>query len=159
MRTLAEFIGIIAVVLSLLVVAFELRQSNRIAIGNAELAVSALNAEVNRVIFDSEDNDELFVKLTSKDPNLSPEEHQKAIQVAYLQLNRWFATERSFDNGLISEVSFLIEMDDVTVLFQRFPGLAPILVNILESYPTASERSPSAMGVHIQNEAKRHLIN
>ena len=146
-----------AVVLSLLVVAFELRQSNRIAIGNAELAVSALNAEVNRVIFESDEIDELYVKLTSRAPNLNPEEQQKAIQIAYLQLNRWFASERSFNNGLISEASFLIEMDDVAVLFQRLPGLAPILIDIFESYPTASETRPTAMGEHIQNEARKHL--
>ena len=142
-------------VLSLLFVAFELRQSNRIAIGNAELSMAALNADVNRVIFESEDNDEIFVKLTSKEPNLTPEEYQKALYIAYMHLNRWIATERSFDNGLLSEPTFLAEYDDVTFLFNRMPGFAPIFVYLIESYPI-TEGNFSALITHALNEASKH---
>ena len=155
-QKIVELTGFIAVVVSLLFVAFELRQSNRIAIGNAELAMSALNADVNRVIFELEENDEVFVKLTTKDSDLTPEEYQRAIYIAYMHLNRWVATERSFENGLLSETTFLTEFDDVTFLFQRMPGFAPIFVYLIESYPI-TENGFSELITHAREEASKAL--
>lgn len=155
MRGLAELIGIIAVILSLLFVAFELRQSNRIAIGNAELAMAALNADVNRVIFESDGNDALFVKLSSRNPNLTPEEYQRASYIAYMHFNRWNATQRSHDNGLVSDRTLEIELMDAGYVLERLPGLASIFLEFIDAY-AQTENDLSAIGARVFDEATKY---
>ncbi len=133
-RQIFEFVGMSAVVVSLLFLAYELRQSNRIAIGNASMEMTNISLELNHSLFENSEISELAVKLSENDQDLTPTESQMADALAYGYMNMWSAALRAYQNDLISQDSFENFMGGITAEMRRFPGLAPHFVNIKQFY-------------------------
>ena len=51
-RQLTEFFGVTAVIISLLFVAFELRQSNLIALRDSRAQINAMDYDLNRLVIE-----------------------------------------------------------------------------------------------------------
>ena len=132
-KQIVEFVGIGAVVLSVLFLAYEIRQSNRIATGTVEAELRAISLETNRAVLDISDETELLHKLVSANIELSPTEVAKARMLARLFVNLWEAADTAFTNGLISDLTHELFISDIGVHFDEYPGLVPYFAYLLYS--------------------------
>ena len=134
---LIEYVGILAVLLSLLFVAFEIRQSNRIAIGNASMEMTQMLLELNRSLREDPEISALVTKLSENEGGLTPTESQMADALAFEYINVWSAAGRAYENGLILEESFINYMSGISAELDRFPGLAPHFIRLQQLYAGA----------------------
>ena len=123
-----EYLGHAAIVLSLVFVAFEIRQSNRIAVGTTSYEIQRNYMTLNELIISSDEMlSKLLVKLQTPDASteLSPEESVKAAALARRFLNMWISIEVAHENGLIPEPIYMSGLEDARNVVRNIPGLTP----------------------------------
>ena len=97
---IAEVIGAIAVVVSLLYVASQIKQSNRQSASDSGFAlISELNRFLDNVLSEPEVVN-VLVKLKSGAP-LAPDEALRAEALAEQLINNWWVAETSYRNGIM----------------------------------------------------------
>ena len=133
-----ELIGLAAVVLSLLFVAYEVNQSNRIAKGTTSYELSRNWMEINRFIITEPRILDLRVKWQDKD-FLPENEVEIEVSKAFARMlvNLWTTIEEAHENGLASDGYLQIAKDDVKSMLNDRPGLVPIFESLLSSYELA----------------------
>ena len=127
-RELVEIVGIISIVIGLLVVAMEVRQSNKIASGYDIIHVArATNADFAR----------LFAKL------LQPEKHLiTATDLSQLQGLVWHAgnigwsAQVAYDAGLLDRQSLALHARKIALLIETWPLSGVEFVSMYESNPS-----------------------
>ena len=77
-KLLVEVLSAFAVVVSLLFVGFELRQSNAIATRDARSQPIAQLVDIERLAIENPDHASLLVKLSSRDATLTGQEFEQA---------------------------------------------------------------------------------
>ena len=130
-----ELFGLAAVVVSLLFVAYEVNQSNRIARGTTSYELARNWMEVNQFIISEPGLVELRVKW--RDADYVPEsevEREKSLAYARMLLNLWTTVEEAHENGLASDGYMQTARDDVQTLIKNRPGLLPVFDALLENY-------------------------
>ena len=129
-----ELMGITAVILSLLFVALEIRQSNRIALSQSETDFRSRVIELQSRVIENDDIAAALVKMRSEDAQLTPEENEKIYSwVLSLQVN-WISVTTAFENGLVSQWTMNNFLEAPTALFSKYPGLKPYFRQISEEY-------------------------
>jgi hypothetical protein len=135
MRQSVETIGIAAVVISLLLVAYEVRQANSIAVGTTSYEIVRDINEFNDLIITDANFANVLVKLQSREPELTVVEERQARAAAMRLLNIWVASETAYDNGLTTEAYFSLTREDVKAMGEELPGLLPHWRFALETRP------------------------
>lgn len=118
-----ELVGLVALVLSLLLVAYEVRQSNRIAQATTTYEIGRDVNSFNELGYSSSEFAELLVGLTKAD--FEPTEIQ-ALQsrlLAHRFINIWTVQEKAYRNGLLTKEQFEATKNDVLTVMNAFPGL------------------------------------
>ena len=124
---LGQAIGILAnigVLVGIVFVGYELRQSNRIAVGTTAYELSRNWITVNDMILTNPDVLDLVVDL--KDENFQPESDRRAEQAntyARRLLANWTAIEEAYDNGLVSRRLYDVARAEVSRIVTNRPGL------------------------------------
>ena len=134
-RATIELIGLVAVVLSLLLVAYEVRQSNRIAQATTTYEIGRDVNSFNELGYSSAEFAELLVGLTKE--NFEPTEIQ-ALQsrlLAHRFINIWTIQEKAYRNGLLTDEQFEATMNDVLTVMNAFPGLRNNWELVFEAQP------------------------
>ena len=108
-----ELIGLCAVVISLLFVAYEIRQANRIASGTTSYEMSRNYMSINELILSNPEVAELLSRRDSVDFEPNPTQKTQLQAFAHRLLNQWTSIEEAYDQGLVSERSYQIALDDV----------------------------------------------
>ena len=131
-------VGVASVVISMLFVGYELRQSNRIAIAMAEQSVLALMSDSHEVSLDVESGQALFrSKLRTADfDELEGEDFERLNSFALRTWNNWTAVQSAYDQGLMQEDLFLGFIDDVEKFLQTYPVTQEIFIDAWKTYPT-----------------------
>lgn len=133
-----EFFGLAAVVLSLLFVAYEINQSNRIARGTTSYELSRNWMEINRFLITEPNIMELRIKWRDIDFIPANEaEFERSMAFVRMLINMWTTIEEAHENGLASDGYLQIAKDDVKSLLRDRPGLVPIFKNVFSSYELA----------------------
>ncbi len=122
MRQSVETIGIAAVVISLLLVAYEVRQANSIAVGTTSYEIVRDINEFNDLIITDANFANVLIKLQSREPELTVVEERQARATAMRLLNVWVASETAYDNGLITEAYISLTREDVKAMGEELPG-------------------------------------
>lgn len=137
-KLLFETISVIAVVFSLLFVAFQIRQSNDIAISTNENEVRANFSALNEAIMLNPELAELLYK--SEDPQYFAEGRDRVILMSYIarNLNAWRTAVNSYQIGLLSQLSYDAVFDDIRFGIEQRPGLNSLLRDFLGQYPSRS---------------------
>ncbi len=132
-----ETVGIMAVVLSLLFVAYEIRQSNAIAIGTTSYELSRNWMSSNELIITNPELRSLVVKLTDKDYVLTIDPNELELSLAYARrlLNVWIAIEDAHHQGIVSDAIYSLAGKDVISVLNRRPGLIPLYKLMLIGSP------------------------
>ena len=138
-RNFVEAMGLIAVVASLVFVALEIRQSNRIALVETELGIREVYNQLNQSVYTNKDVSELLAK--SQKPNLeyNSTELEMIWALAFSTMNIWQATETAFVNGLVPRSTLDDAADDINVYVRSYPAMHPIWRDILRDYQSAAD--------------------
>lgn len=137
-RLLFEVASVVSVVISLLFVAFQIQQANRIASVTNEIEVRNATSSLNELVLENPELIELLNKLQQEDVELTPIELTTTRFYMFRLLNQWFAAEAAYKNGMLPEESFGITLTDVAVVLDRYPAAMPVWRQIMDQYSEAN---------------------
>lgn len=140
-KDFAEIIGLAAVVGSLLFLAFEIQQSNRIAIASTEIGIRNGYSEFNRGLHSGGDVAELMARAAESGAEWSSAEELKVLMVVHDILNVWLSVETACDNGLAEDATCEELHDDIRAFIAYFPGTRPVWRYVVDSYPSLANTS------------------
>ena len=141
LREAAEAIGIFAIIATLLFLAFEIQQSNRIAVAATEIGIRNGYSEFNRGLYSGSDVAELVSMARDADIRWSPAEELKVLMVVSDLLNVWLSVETACKNGLADETTCAELVDDIRAFIGMFPGTRPMWRFFTDSYPSLAGTS------------------
>jgi len=132
-RQVIEFLGHAAFVLSLLFVALEIRQANRIAVGTTTYEIQRNYMALNELMMSDGTVPALMVKLRQQGSSgeLSAEESIRAGALARRFMNMWIAIQVAYNNGLVEEAIYAGGVSDVSSVVDGLPGLVPFVLQEL----------------------------
>ncbi len=134
-RNTIEIIGIFAVVASLLLVAYEVRQSNRIAQATTTYEIGRDVNQFNELGYSDPEFAALLIELTNIDFDPSRVDRIRVRLLANRFINLWTIQEKAFRNGLLTESQFAMTKADVVTVMNAFPALLPPWEDILRDQP------------------------
>jgi len=135
-RQLFEIVGITAVIVSLLIVAYEIRQSNNIALVSTENEIRNNYASFEESVLSNPELSELLFK--ARDPEYRLEGVEREIVTTYIFrfLNAWRPAVTSYERGLLNQISYDAVFDDIRYTVEKIPAANPIWREIIEGYPS-----------------------
>ena len=101
-----EIVGLLAVVISLVFVGYEIRENTKLASAQALLELSQLSQENLLLVVDNDSLNELLLRAEKDHSNLSQEEHRKVRQYIYAVWNTYEAAFQFREKGILSEIDF-----------------------------------------------------
>ena len=134
-KSIFEGIGLAAVIASLLFVAFEIRQANRIAIGTTAYELNRNWMTINELYLTDTRILELVVAVS--DEEFVPEDEMQREQVeavARLFLSNWIAIEEAYENGIASDTFYLLASEDVKAIIAKRPGILGVYKTVGSQY-------------------------
>ncbi|MDH3747496.1 MAG: hypothetical protein OER97_04765 [Gammaproteobacteria bacterium] len=135
-REIAEVVGIVSIVASLLLLAMELRQSNRIARAEVELELAATYRDIHAARYTDADFAQLFPKIEAPQAHLITATDNSRMQaLAWNLANVYWSAQIAFDKGLLDQAALARYQHDVDITLQRWPGLQQHFVDFYESSP------------------------
>ena len=137
---LGDVLGAATVVISVLYLALQIKQSNR---QSASTTGTEVLAEMNRIqefVFSDPGGAVLLLKL-KEGGELSPEEEIKAHVIADRTLNAWYSGQQSFLNGIMTPQLFADIKDDAKRFTQAYPYLREPMIEILSHHEGASQKT------------------
>ena len=133
----AELVGIAAVVLSLLFVAFQIQQANRIAIATTEIEVTNNYSSLNEFMMENTGFNEVYLRLGEE--GAEPTEAERMVYGNFVRrlMNIWRGVETAYQNGMLPESTYsLIEDDARNILVEESSsGTREIWRETLDIYP------------------------
>ena len=113
------------VVLSLVFVGFELRQSNEIAVRDARNAIIEKLDEIQRLRIESSLLREVLAKLSQQNPELDFDESVVADSYVQLWISYWGSIQVAQDSGFLPEAVYQVYRNGIGNEFERHPGISP----------------------------------
>ena len=137
-KQIIEIAGGLAVVLSLLLVAYEIRQTNQIS--NATIMYDLLNdySVHDQAIFENENAAALLSKLREPDVELTKIEYERARGLTFRYMNIWGAQEFAYANDQVPEEHFQVVLTEIESVLRDFPGIRPIFRDTLNFNPSVA---------------------
>ena len=124
-----ESIGLIAVIASLLFVAYELRLSNRIAVRDSRSNLLKSWMEIDKTQYENKEVASLLNKLRTPSQDLTEEEHIRADGLAALYMSTCGLVNSAYDTKMLPENFLHIHMNILSMHINRYPGIAPFLAD------------------------------
>ncbi|MEQ8861509.1 MAG: hypothetical protein RIC56_22925 [Pseudomonadales bacterium] len=129
----AEFIGIVAVVISLGLLTWELNQANSLGRFTVAADISRHYNEMNLEMASSREFGELAAAFRGDPKDLSEPQVQQAIAFAFWNRNVWINAERGYQEGWITRNAFQATLNDIGVVASQWPALRPHMRYVVES--------------------------
>ena len=139
-RQSVEAIGVLAVVVSLLLVAYEIRQANRIAVVNTEFELRNSYQETNIAALTNPDMVEFMFRLQSGGQPLEGPDEIRAIVWTYIHMNSWVAMALAYESGVSTEETYQNVLDNIENSIGRSsPEMLEIWRASIDSFPSLAE--------------------
>ena len=136
LREIVEIVGIISIVASLLLVAWEIRQANRIAAAEIEIRLALGFNEVNTSRATEPGFAKLFPKLSSPESHLvTATEESQLNGLAWHVMNLYYSAQVAHDSGLLTAQRLDRYRLDLEQTLDRLPGLHSALLEIYDRFP------------------------
>jgi hypothetical protein len=140
-REMLEIVGVLSIVAAILLLASEVRQSNRIAQAKIEIDISQLYNEVNISRATDPDVAKLFAKVQDPDSHLLTATDLSQIEgLAWHYLNNFLIIQLAFDQGLVNQIDFDSYKSDIALIAAANPALISEWREILEQDPSLSDK-------------------
>jgi hypothetical protein len=161
-RELVEVVGVVGIVAAMILVASELRESNRIAVAQAamqiEMQINEQRNSINIARASDPNVAKLFPKLEAPEAHLITATEASQIRGMALQgINNLWSVHSAYENGLISREVRDGYIVDFTHTMEAWPGIRPHYVAIYESLGSiqgVEEYAPIADYIAAQSEAE-----
>jgi hypothetical protein len=161
-RELVEVVGIVGIVAAMILVASELRDSNRIAITQAEMQIEMqINEQrdkLNLARVADPNVAKLFAKMEAPEAHLITATEASQIRgIAWHVINNLWSVHSAYENGLIGRDVRDSYIVDFAHSMETWPGIRPHYVAIYESYGPiqgVEEYAPIADYIATQSEAE-----
>lgn len=137
-KDIIELVGIAAVVLSLLLLAYEVRQSNRIAQATTTYEVNRDINQFNELGYSSPEAAALLIKFRDGS-QLTDVEAMQLQLMARRFLNLWGVQENAYENGLLTDEQIEMTKADVISVTTVFPALKNVLLALIMEQPELRE--------------------
>lgn len=139
LAALGEAVGGLAVLFTLAYLAFQVRQSNRIATAQAQQNILlTMNAWHREAL--TREVAEIRAKLRSGSLNeLDGTDAERAEAHVYGIYNIWVAVQSAYDQGVISQDILDSYARDVGLEIERYPAMKPRLMSVWRKYPVGAE--------------------
>ena len=135
-RETVEIVGVVSIVASLLLVAWEVRQSNRIAGTEVMLRLAEQFNEIHSDRVSSPEFAKLYPKLASPESHLvTATENSQMEGLAGRYVNIYLSAQVAYDHGLIGREHFERIVSGAAALVRNYPGLHPHLVAVTAAIP------------------------
>lgn len=136
LREIVEIVGVISIVAALLLVAWEIRESNRIAAADIEIRLDRGLTELALRRAVMPDFAKLYPKLSAQGNHLitATEESQIRGLGRYL-VNMYRSAQVAFDHQLLDADGLDAYRRDLEQTLERLPGLIPAMLDIVEANP------------------------
>ena len=136
----AEFIGILTIVASLIMVAWEINQANKIAKAQTVLDLSAQANEFNSAAFANPDVANLLAVISDPEGvDISEIQESMIASVAQHFVNLFWAAQRAYDNGVLGDDDIHMYQSSVAWHLENLPGLRPAYLTIYDNTPWVRE--------------------
>ena len=136
-RTAAEGAGIVALLASLVFLAMEINQSNKIAIASVQYDILSDFNEYHRQVLADPEVAEFISKLeNADDTTLSPADNARAHAFVTIFINLWYAIQTAHDNGQLTDDDFRAYLEDAQHALRRYPRAVPYFKASVESTPS-----------------------
>lgn len=135
-RDVAEIVGLVGVIAGLILVAWEVRQANRIAKAQMVLDLAAQANEFNSATFAYPEVADLVTAIS--DPShidFSVTQESMATAVAWHFSNIFWSAQRAYDNGLLGEDDILMYQSSLAWHIENHPGLRPAFMVVYDTAP------------------------
>jgi len=123
-HNIVETLGIVAVVLSLIFVGFELRQSNDIAIRDARNEITEKRSDIAKLAIENHSHRKLLNKLSDPNTDLTAEESIAVSNLAQLYIGYWAINQAAHEGGFLPESIYEVYLQSARVTFTKYPYLA-----------------------------------
>ena len=130
-----EILGIFTVIVSLLFVAYEINQANKIAMVDSEQAIWENFSAINELIMGNTEFAQLMHNMTDEDAVFSDNDLEKVRALVRRLTNAWSAAENSYNSGMLTEQTYQLLYDDVRNLLITYPGSRQAWRELLDLYP------------------------
>ncbi len=137
-RHIVESIGLTAVVVSVLLVAYQIQQANQIAQATTVYEIVRDINEFNHLGMVDPQFADFLVQLSKEDFTPSEREATQAQLLAYRFLNIWVVQETAYRNGLFSENDISLTKGDVLTVMNDYPALLSFWMVALKAQPAYS---------------------
>jgi hypothetical protein len=127
------------VLVGIIFLAVEVRQSNRIAIATTEISVRDQYRSNNELVLVNDAVAELLVKAADANAEFSAVETEKLYAYLYVYINTWMGIEIAYKNGMLPRATFELALDDVRIVLQYYPALRPVAEDVIASYPSEAD--------------------
>jgi hypothetical protein len=135
---IGEIIGALAVVITVLYLATQVKQGNRQGASDAGFAVVSEMSRWDEFVFSDPEVSKLLVKM-KRDEDLSDEERLRAEAIADRLINIWYVAENAYSNGTMSEGLYDDCADDARRHLRSYPALRTHCRNVLSHYRFAQD--------------------
>ena len=161
-REIVEIVGVVSIVAAMILVASELRESNRIAVAHAAMQIELQINEHRDILNIARASDpnvaKLFAKLEAPEAHLITATEVSQIRgMASQGINNLWSVHSAYEKGLISRKvrdGYIVEF---TQNMEAWPGIRPHYVDIYESLGAiqgVEEYAPIADYITAQSEAE-----
>ena len=134
-RTIGEIIGLVAIVGSLGLVAWEVKQAN--ALGRAGMSSERFNNynQLNIIAFSNPEVASFHVQMAEMDlQEFNKIDRMRVKFYAHWLRGTWIVSEKMYDNGQLDDRSFNGMLQDIIITIGDYPALKPALRSNTENY-------------------------
>ena len=136
LREAVEIVGVISIVASVLLVAWEVRQSNQIAKTEIVLRLADQFDEIQESRVSLPEVAKLYPKLTSPQNHLiTATENSQMEGLAWRYVNILAAAQVAYDNDVMGREHFERYIAGAESLADAYPGLHPHLITVIARLP------------------------
>jgi hypothetical protein len=136
---IGEIIGAVAVIATLIYLARQIQQSNRIALAESEISLRNSFGIANQAIYSDAELAKIVTKAQSANVEFDPVELTRLRTWLTQGINIWLSVEAAYSNGMAPEKTYEVVFDDARQFVQNFPGALDLMRQIMDTYPAMSD--------------------
>lgn len=134
-----QILASLSVLAGLVFLALEIRQANRIAIATTEITVRESFASSNESVYTNPEIAALLAKARHADAMFTEAEHEMLDYWLGRMTNIWIQIDRAYSNGMVSEATLDVAIDDMKWTSQAYPALRSKIEDWANTYTSNSD--------------------
>ena len=140
-REIVEVVGVISIVASILLLAWEVKQTNQLAQAEIEMQIAALHNEIQQIRATDGEFAKLFPKLENPEIHLLTATDLSQIRgLTWHYINVYRTVQSAYDRGLLNEDQLNAYKADVKGTLDNYPALHKHFIHIYETQPVLQHK-------------------